>query len=66
MSKTKQILPVLVMCSLFLVAGGCASEQAEHTTGNVTEATAGTVSSVLGAVGSIIMYPFHLVGALFS
>ncbi len=66
MSKFKRILPVMIICGAVLVAGGCASEQAENTTNNVTNTTAGTVGSVLNGVGSVIMYPFRLVGDLFS
>jgi hypothetical protein len=66
MSKTKQILSVLLMCGVISMAAGCASEQAEQTSNNVTNATAQPVGSVLGAVGDVIMFPFHLVGALFS
>lgn len=66
MSKSKQILPVLLMCGALSMAAGCASQQAERTTDNVTTTTARPVGSVLGAVGDVIMFPFHLVGALFS
>ncbi len=66
MLKTKHILPVLLICSLMLVAGGCATAQVENTTESVTNATADTVDTVLGTVGAIVVYPFHLVAALFS
>ncbi len=45
---------------------GCASQQAEYTTDRVTNSTSNTVGSVLDATGHVIMYPFHLVGDLFS
>ena len=66
MSKKKQILPVLVVAGTLLVLSGCASQQAEYTTDRVTNSTSNTVGSVLDGVGSVIMYPFHLVGDLFS
>jgi hypothetical protein len=66
MSKKKQILPVLVVAGTLLVLSGCASQQAEYTTDRVTNSTSNTVGSVLDATGSVIMYPFHLVGDLFS
>ena len=66
MSKKKQILPVLVVAGTLLALSGCASQQAEYTTDRVTNSTSNTVGSVLDATGSVIMYPFHLVGDLFS
>jgi hypothetical protein len=66
MSKIKRILPILLTAGALFVLPGCASQQAEHTTNEVTNSTSNTVGSVLGAVGSVIMYPFHLVGDLFS
>ena len=56
---------LFVAGALFMLPG-CASEQAEHTTNEVTSSTSNTVGSVLDGVGSVIMYPFHLVGDLFS
>ncbi|MGC2755058.1 hypothetical protein, partial [Candidatus Binatus sp.] len=66
MSKKKQILPVLVVAGTLLMLSGCASQQAEYTTDRVTDSTSSTVGSVLDATGHVIMYPFHLVGDLFS
>ena len=66
MSKKKQILPVLLVAGTLLVLSGCASQQAEYTTDRVTNSTSNTVGSVLDATGHVIMYPFHLVGDLFS
>jgi hypothetical protein len=66
MSKKKQILPVLVVAGTLLMLSGCASQQAEYTTDRVTDSTSNTVGSVLDATGHVIMYPFHLVGDLFS
>ena len=66
MSKMRRILPVLLVAGAVLIAPGCASEQAEHTTNRVTNSTSNTVGSVLDGVGSVIMYPFHVVGDLFS
>jgi hypothetical protein len=66
MSKIKQALPVLFVAAALFVVPGCASQQAEHTTNEVTNSTSNTVGSVLDGVGSVVMYPFHLVGDLFS
>ncbi len=66
MSKKKQILPVLLAAGALFVMSGCASQQAEYTTDRVTNSTSNTVGSVLDATGHVIMYPFHLVGDLFS
>jgi phage-related protein len=62
----KRILPVLLFAGAVFFALGCASEQAEHTTNRVTNSTSNTVGSVLDGVDSVIMYPFHVVGDLFS
>jgi len=66
MPKKKRILPLLLIAGMFFVFTGCASEQAEYTTNRVTNTTGSTVGSVLDATGHVIMYPFHLVGDLFS
>jgi hypothetical protein len=66
MSKLKQILPMLFVAGALFVVPGCASQQAEYTTDQVTNSTGNTVGSVLDATGSVIMYPFHLIGDLFS
>jgi len=66
MSKVKRILPILLTAGALFMFPGCASEQAEHTTNEVTNTTSSTVGSVLDATGHVIMYPFHLVGDLFS
>ncbi len=66
MSKMKRIIPILLVVGALFVVPGCASQQAEYTTNQVTNSTSDTVGSVLDGVGSVIMYPFHLVGDLFS
>ena len=66
MSKIKRNLPILLVVGTLFVFTGCASEQAEYTTNRVTNTTSNTVGSVLDATGHVIMYPFHLVGDLFS
>ena len=66
MSKHKRIFPILLIAGTLFIFTGCASEQAEYTTDRVTNTTGSTVGSVLDATGHVIMYPFHLVGDLFS
>jgi hypothetical protein len=57
---------MLFIAGALFVVPGCASQQAEYTTDQVTNTTGSTVGSVLDATGSVIMYPFHLIGDLFS
>ncbi len=64
MNKLKRALPIIILSST--IAIGCASQQAARTTGEVTNDTGSAVGSVLGAVGAVIMWPFHVVGDLFS
>jgi hypothetical protein len=66
MLKINRIIPSLLIVGALFVVPGCASQQAENTTNAVTDSTSNTVGSVLDAVGSVIMYPFYLVGDLFS
>jgi hypothetical protein len=66
MSKIKRIMPILLTAGALFVLPGCASQQAEYTTNQVTNSTSDTVGSVLDGVGSVVMYPFHLIGDLFS
>ena len=66
MPKIKRILPVLLVAGSLFVVTGCALQQAEYTTDRVTDSTSSAVGSVLDATGHVIMYPFHLVGDLFS
>jgi len=65
MSKIKRMVPVLVFASTLAVFG-CASQQAAHTTGEVTSDTGSAVGSVLNAVGAVVMWPFHVIGDMFS
>ena len=62
MNNFKRTLPILLLTST--LAMGCA--QAAHTTGEVTDDTGSAVGSVLSGVGAVIMWPFHVVGDLFS
>ena len=64
MNKLKRALPIIILSTTIII--GCASQQAAHTTGEVTEDTGNAVGSVLGAVGAVIMWPFHVIGDLFS
>ena len=66
MSKIRRSVPILLIAGTLFIFTGCASEQAEYTTDRVTNTTGNTVGSVLDATGHVIMYPFHLVGDLFS
>ena len=66
MPKKKRIVPILLVAGALFAVSGCASQQAEYTTDRVTNTTSNTVGSVLDATGHVIMYPFHLVGDLFS
>jgi len=66
MSNLKRISPILLVAGALFIVPGCASEQAENTTNRVTNDTGNAVGSVLDATGHVIMYPFHLVGDLFS
>jgi hypothetical protein len=62
----RRMLPILILMSTLVAVSGCSSQQAAYKTNEVTGQTEGTVDSVLDAVGTVIMYPFHLVGDLFS
>ena len=66
MANLKRIFPTLLVAGALFIVPGCASEQAEYTTNRVTNDTGSTVGSVLDATGHVVMYPFHLVGDLFS
>ena len=66
MVKPRHILPILVLASVALTIPACSSQQAEHKTNEVTNQTGSAVGSVLDAVGAVVMWPFHLIGDLFS
>jgi hypothetical protein len=66
MANLKRIFPALLVSGALFIVPGCASEQAEYTTNRVTNDTGSTVGSVFDATGHVVMYPFHLVGDLFS
>jgi hypothetical protein len=66
MANIKRIFPALLVAGALFIVPGCASEQAEYTTNRVTNDTGSTVGSVLDATGHVVMYPFNLVGDLFS
>ncbi len=63
----RRMFPLFLLMSMALTVPACATRQeAAYKTNEVTNQTAGTVDSVLDAVGSAIMCPFHLIGDLFS
>ncbi len=61
MSKVRRIVPIMLVVGALFVIPGCA-EHVEQSTHEVTNDTGNTVGSVLDGVGSVIMYPFHVVG----
>jgi hypothetical protein len=62
MNKLNRALPIIILTSA--LAMGCA--EAAHTTGEVTNDTGSAVGSVLDGVGAVVMWPFHVIGDLFS
>ncbi len=64
--SANKILPVLLVAGALLAAPGCSTQQAQYKTNEVENQTGSTVDSVLDGVGSVIMYPVHLVGDLFT
>ena len=61
MSKIKRIVPIMLFASALFVIPGCA-EHVDESAHEVTNDTGSTVGSVLDGVGSVVMYPFHVVG----
>ncbi|MGH7779926.1 MAG: hypothetical protein ACREQR_08875 [Candidatus Binataceae bacterium] len=67
MRKISVALPILVMLgAMTLLLPACASQQAENTTNAVTNTTADTASSLFSGIESVILFPFRLLGDLFS
>ncbi|HXN85033.1 MAG TPA: hypothetical protein VN867_03130 [Candidatus Binataceae bacterium] len=63
MKTFKNAVSILLLSGM-LALGSCAD--AAHTTGEVTNDTGSAVGSVLDGVGAVIMWPFHVVGDIFS
>jgi hypothetical protein len=61
MSKIRRIVPIMLVVGALFVIPGCA-EHVENSAHEVTNDTGSTVGSVLDGVGSVVMYPFHVVG----
>lgn len=66
MKKISAALPLLLLLGTLTLIPACASQQAENTTNAVTNTTADTTSSLFSGIESVILYPFRLVGDLFS
>jgi hypothetical protein len=66
MRKLSSALPILLILGALTLAPACASQQAENTTNAVTNTTADTTSSLFSGIESVILYPFRLIGDLFS
>ncbi len=64
--SAKKIFPILLVAGALFVVPGCSAQQAQYKTNEVENQTGSTVDSVLDGVGSVIMYPVHLVGDLFT
>jgi hypothetical protein len=60
MSKIKRIVPIVLFAGALFVIPGCA-EHVDESAHEVTNDTGSTVGSVLDGVGSVVMYPFHVV-----
>ncbi len=61
MKPAKRLLPLLFLM-VALGTPGCAAQQAVSTTGEVATTTASTAGTVLWTIGTIILYPFRLIG----
>ncbi|MGC1677883.1 MAG: hypothetical protein WA740_10150 [Candidatus Binataceae bacterium] len=59
-------LPLLLLLGTLTLIPACASQQAENTTNAVTNTTADTTSSLFSGIESVILFPFRLLGDLFS
>jgi hypothetical protein len=66
MLTIKRMLPIFVLVSAALIAPACSTQEGAYKTNEVTNQTGTAVGSVLDSVGTVVMYPFHLVGDLFS
>lgn len=69
MSTTRRVrgaIAAALLAGAIVAMPGCASQQAAHTTGEITADTGSAVGSVLHAAGAVIMWPFHVIGDLFS
>ncbi len=65
MRRVTGAIAAVMLTAAIAAAPGCASQQAAHTTGEVTADTGSAVGSVLHAVGAVIMWPFHVIEDLF-
>lgn len=66
MRKLYSAVPILLILGALTLVPACASQQAENTTNAVTNTTADTTSSLFSGIESVILYPFRLIGDLFS
>jgi hypothetical protein len=66
MRKRARFVPVVLTLAAITLVPACASQQAEDTTNKITDTTAQATSSVFSGLESIILYPFRLIGDLFS
>ncbi len=66
MRKLYDGLPLLLLLGTLTLIPACASQQAENTTNAVTNTTADTTSSLFSGIESVILFPFRLLGDLFS
>ncbi|MGC1342594.1 MAG: hypothetical protein WA854_09725 [Candidatus Binataceae bacterium] len=66
MRRLAGALPVVLILATLTLIPACASQQAENTTNAVTDTTADTTSSLFSGIESVILFPFRLLGDLFS
>ncbi|MHB8384611.1 MAG: hypothetical protein ACYDC3_20005 [Candidatus Binataceae bacterium] len=66
MRKISSALPMLLILGAITLVPACASQQAENTTNAVTNTTADATSSLFDGIEAVVLYPFRLLGDLFS
>lgn len=66
MRKISTALPILLILGAITLVPACASQQAENTTNAITNSTANATSSLFDGIEAVILWPFHIIGDLFS
>ena len=66
MKRLSRILAVSILCATLLTLPACSTQQASHSTHEVANDTGGALGSVVDGVKAIVVWPFHVIGDLFS
>ena len=64
--KLSRILAASILCGLILTLPACSTQQASRSGHEVANDTGSALGSLVDGVKAVVVWPFHVIGDLFS